>query len=93
MWENIYRGLRDYFKRKKQHPALSTEPMRSPSSSSSLKIDSEVTPPNSSAASPEPREGEPTDRDPWPEWVHSYLQYRFNLYDRTGEYLDTSEEA
>ncbi|XP_043190032.1 calexcitin-2-like isoform X2 [Amphibalanus amphitrite] len=88
MWENIYKGLRAYFKRKKQHPALLSAPLKSSSSNSSLTADPEVAAP---ADSPEP-DKEQTEKNPWPEWIHAYLQYRFNLYDRTGDGVIDEEE-
>ena len=86
MWENIYKGLRDYFKRKKQHPAIPAAPGSRSASSSSLKTDSEVAPQDGPTDSAErPSGAEPAEKNPWPDWVHAYLQYRFNLYDRTGK--------
>ena len=89
MWEHIYKGLRVYFKRKKEHPGICSTPLKTSSSSSSLTADQEATSPVDSSV---PEKGS-SEKNPWPEWIHAYLQYRFDLYDRTGEEQGTRKRV
>ncbi|XP_037088552.1 uncharacterized protein LOC119109107 [Pollicipes pollicipes] len=92
MWENIYKGLRDYFKRKKPSPAPATLPLKSPSSKSNTETDPEVASSCSEPSADKQQSKDIAEKNPWPEWVHAYLEYRFNLYDRTGDGVIDEEE-
>lgn len=91
MWESIYKDLHAYFKKMKS-PA-SVAPPTKPLPSERINSSSETGGESALAATkqqPEEQPSEktkPAEKDPWPEWVHSYLEYRFNLYDRTGKNL------